>query len=191
MPDRRLDDLRSEVWRVMALGQRLHPNAWQMPSMCDQWTVSDVFAHLAADFVRYAEWLGEALKGNFEPPFEREALAADNAMILERYVGISGPERLEEFEQAANDYLVALELIDTDMPQGNPLGTITVGEQVVWATVECAIHGWDVARAIHIEWAPPESLDRLVEVWLQRRPEPLDDTVDSWSAILMASGREV
>jgi uncharacterized protein (TIGR03083 family) len=174
----------------MALGQRLHASQWSEPSMCEGWAVEDVFAHLAGDFIRYQAWLREALVGNAQTPFPRSELAADNAILLDGYAGMSGPERLEEFERAANDYLAALELVDPEMPQGNPLGTMTVSEQVAWATVECALHGWDVAAALRMHWPPPASVERLAEVWRVRRPEPLDESLDEWSAILLASGRE-
>lgn len=174
----------------MALGQRLPPSAWNAPSMCEAWTVSDVFAHLAGDFARYRTWLEAALSGVADPPFPRSGLAADNALRLESYAGVPGRDRLEEFEHAANEYLAALESVDPDLPQGNPLGTMTVGEQIDWATIECAIHGWDVAQALRLTWAPPASIDRLAEVWRARRLEPLEDTLDPWQAMLLASGRE-
>src|SRR5438093_4158765 len=157
----------------MALGQRLHPGSWKMPSMCDEWTVADVFAHLAGDFDRYRAWLNDALEGNAHPPFARGELAADNERLLHRYANVPGPDRLRAVERAANDYIGALESVDTEIPQGNPLGTMTVGEQVVWATVECAIHGWDVARALHIDWSPPACVDRPAATSRERRPAPL------------------
>jgi uncharacterized protein (TIGR03083 family) len=188
--DERLDDLRAEVWRVEALGQRLHPGAWEMPSRCDLWSISDVYAHLAGDFERYMGWLADALEGNAEPPFERGELAADNEIILERYTGVSGPERLEAFVGAANQYLRAVADVDPETPQGNPMGQITVGEQVSWATVECAIHGWDVATALGVSWPGPASADRLARIWRQRRNEPLIHD-DPWVAMLAASGRDI
>jgi uncharacterized protein (TIGR03083 family) len=188
-PDTRLDDLRGELWRVEALGQRLHADVWELPSRCDLWTVSDVYAHLAGDFERYLVWLNAARAGESDPPFSRGELAADNEIILERYVGLPGPERLRAFELAASEYVNAVAEVDPDMPQGNPLGTITVGEQVVWATVECAIHGWDVATAVGMDWPAPSSVDRLAEVWRRRRVEPLLGD-DPWEAMLVASGRE-
>jgi uncharacterized protein (TIGR03083 family) len=186
--DERFNDLSAEIWRVMALGQRLHPGDFDRPSKCEGWLVSDVFAHLAGDFKRYRDWLLAAIAGDADPPFERAELATDNEMLLERFAGLDGKQRLEAFEEAANEYLAEVANIDPDLPQGNPLGTMTVGEQVVWATVECAIHGWDVAAALGIEWSPPDSLPRLAETWRARRPEPLGDG-DPWEEILIASGR--
>jgi uncharacterized protein (TIGR03083 family) len=188
-PDRRLDDLRAEVWRVEALGQRLHADAWDKPSRCERWTISDVFAHLAGDFERYLVWLDAARNGVSDPPFARSELAADNEMILERYTGMTGDERLEAFESSAGAYLTAVAEVDPLLPQGNPMGTITVGEQVAWATVECAIHGWDIATAVGIEWPAPASAERLADVWRRRRAEPLL-AGDPWEAMLVASGRE-
>lgn len=190
MSERRLEDLRAEVWRVMALGQRLHSDAWNEQSMCERWTVADVYAHLAGDFDRWLGWLEDAIQGRADPPFPRGELAADNEIILERYAGISGPERLLAFEEGASRYIGALAGVDPETPQGNPLGTITVGEQVVWATIECALHGWDVAEALGMNWEPPGSLDHLLTVWARRRAEPLE-AADPWTALLVASGRVV
>lgn len=188
MADQRLNDLRAETWRVMALGQRLHPPDFDRQSKCEGWTISDVFAHLAGDFERYVEWLRAAAAGEAEPPFDRTELAADNEVLLERYAGLPARDRLEAFEQAANAYINALQGVDPELAQGNPLGTMTVGEQVSWATIECAIHGWDVAAALDLDWPPPASLDRLVRVWRARRIEPLGGG-DPWEEMLLASGR--
>lgn len=185
-----IDDLRSEVARVLKLGRSLDPDEWNAPSRCEGWTVADVFAHLCGDFDRWGQWLDAALARDLTQPFALEQLAADNERLLDQYGSVDPPGLLETLERMSDDYVGRVSGVLPSVPQPHPRGTITVGDQVTWAAAECAIHGWDVATALDRMWEPPAGLPRIYNTWLHT-PLPLlpEDEADPWTAILRASGR--
>jgi uncharacterized protein (TIGR03083 family) len=185
-----IDDLRAEVTRLLKLGGSLDPDDWNEPSRCEGWTIGDVFAHLCGDFERWARWLGAALSGDLTQPFALEQLAADNAALLEQYAGVDPPHLLVALERSAGDYINRLANVLPSVPQAHPRGTITVGDQILWAASECALHGWDIATALDMTWEAPAGLPRIYNAWLHSPLPPLpEDEADPWTAILRASGR--
>ena len=185
-----IEDLRAEVRRVLALGGALDPDEWNVPSRCEGWSVADVFAHLAGDFARWGRWLDAALAGETDPPYPLDQQAADNALLLEEFVGMDPTQLLEALEARSAEYLGRAANVHPSVPQGHPRGLITVGDQIVWAAAECAIHGWDVATALERHWDAPDALPRIYNIWLRSPlPELPDDEPNPWHAILRASGR--
>lgn len=185
-----IEDLRAEVRRLLKLGGMLHPQDWNEASRCEGWTVADVFAHLCGDFERWDSWLDAALAGDLAEPFPLDQLAADNTLRLDAYAGIDPPGLLEALERVSGVYIRRAGRVLPSVPQPHPRGTITVGDQIVWAAAECAIHGWDVASALDLHWDPPKALPNIYNTWLRTPLPPMpEDEPDPWKAILRASGR--
>lgn len=187
MPGPAIDAVRAEAARVLALGRSLGPTEWSAPSRCDGWTVSDVVGHLAGDCDRFREWLTDAEHGVLVPPFPPEQFRADNAMLLEKLTGVTGPQRLAAFETACDRWLERADALDPATPQRHPRGTITVGQQLWLAAGEFAIHGWDIADALGRIWEPPVALSDIVAAW-SSIVVPVRDG-DPWIMLLRAGGR--
>lgn len=182
-----LESVRAEAARVIALGRSLDPTDWSAASRCEGWTVSDVYAHLAGDCDRFREWLADAERGVLVPPFPPEQFRADNAMLLETFTGVTGPQRLAAFETAFDKWIERAAALDPSTPQRHPRGTITVESQLWLAGGEFAIHGWDVADALGRAWDPPAAIEGIVAAW-SSIVAPVRDG-DPWLALLRAAGR--
>ncbi|MDQ1712932.1 MAG: hypothetical protein QOE45_2382 [Frankiaceae bacterium] len=131
-----------------------------LPTRCVPWTVTDVTRHLAATFERFVAMLEQGRRGNFSPPFPREALDTENLRAVEQFTG--DPDA--RLRAAAETFLDLA--TDPDEPMPHQLGVVPVGVQTLFGLADLAIHHDDVARAAGGAYQPaPEVVETLVAAY--------------------------
>lgn len=122
----------------------VRPEQWAQPTPCPPWSVRDLVQHLVLGQLLFARLLaGESL----------EAVAA---MRAEDHLGddpVAAYRRsCEVLLEAAADPEVA------GRPVQVPIGTMPGAAAVHLRTVECLVHGWDLARATGRPFEVPDEL---------------------------------
>jgi uncharacterized protein (TIGR03083 family) len=176
-------ELLAAVWEGWAaLGARLDPDAWDVPTRCEGWTVLDVTAHVSqgvsglgalADSRRVdgdadhpsPGALMRALKPN---PELAASIAAKNADLARRDGQAHAPaeliERLERGARQARD-LASMDPTTTVDYFGHGTTTIAVAVQI--RVIEGVVHMLDVAEALRLQPVPlPEGALRRTAVLL-------------------------
>ncbi|MDH3756037.1 MAG: maleylpyruvate isomerase N-terminal domain-containing protein [Acidimicrobiia bacterium] len=115
---------------------------WARPA-CGEWDRGDTVRHLCAVVSWYHSWLDRALAGDSSPPFHPDEFEPRNQAGVEERKGLTGPEAVIEFEQAAGFYLDRAQ-DHWGVAFGFPLGSVTVGEHVGVAAAEWHLHAWDL-----------------------------------------------
>ncbi|AZU01392.1 maleylpyruvate isomerase family mycothiol-dependent enzyme [Brevibacterium linens] len=123
------DLIHTERARLADLLSTLEPEQWALATLCADWTVEQVVAHLsvAANTGRWA-WIRSIVRAGFDP-------AKHNARLLERSLGGSPEETLAKFHSS-----ISLTIAPTkDFPA-------FLGEVIV--------HGQDIARPLELDLIP-------------------------------------
>ena len=123
------DLIHTERARLADLLTTLEPEQWALATLCADWTVEQVVAHLsvAANTGRWA-WIRSIARAGFDP-------AKHNARLLERSLGGSPEETLAKFHSS-----ISLTIAPTkDFPA-------FLGEVIV--------HGQDIARPLELDLIP-------------------------------------
>lgn len=123
------DLILTERARLADLLSTLEPEQWALATLCADWTVEQVVAHLsvAANTGRWA-WIRSIVRAGFDP-------AKHNARLLERSLGGSPEETLAKFHSS-----ISLTIAPTkDFPA-------FLGEVIV--------HGQDIARPLELDLIP-------------------------------------
>ena len=123
------DLIHTERARLADLLTTLEPEQWALATLCADWTVEQVVAHLsvAANTGRWA-WIRSIVRAGFDP-------AKHNARLLERSLGGSPEETLAKFHSS-----ISLTIAPTkDFPA-------FLGEVIV--------HGQDIARPLELDLIP-------------------------------------
>ena len=123
------DLIHTERARLADLLSTLEPEQWALATLCADWTVEQVVAHLsvAANTGRWA-WIRSIVRAGFDP-------AKHNARLLERRLGGSPEETLAKFHSS-----ISLTIAPTkDFPA-------FLGEVIV--------HGQDIARPLELDLIP-------------------------------------
>lgn len=122
----------------------LTPEQWIARSMCENWRVRDVAAHLAAaGSTTTARWLVNMACSGFNT-------GRHNERLLRKQLGASPRQTLENFNRTAAKSIA-------------PLNSVTglLGEVVV--------HGQDIAKALDVPLAPdPQALRAVAEFFASR-----------------------
>ena len=121
--------IHTERARLADLLSTLEPEQWALATLCADWTVEQVVAHLsvAANTGRWA-WIRSIVRAGFDP-------AKHNARLLERSLGGSPEETLAKFHSS-----ISLTIAPTkDFPA-------FLGEVIV--------HGQDIARPLELDLIP-------------------------------------
>lgn len=129
--------IHAERARLLNLLEGLEPDQWRARTLCADWSVDDVIAHLsaAADTGRWA-WIRSIVTAGFNP-------AKHNSRLLSRYQGRTPEETLETYRS-----LVGATTVPTrDYPA-------FLGEVIV--------HGQDIAQPLGLPLTP--SHGALLEV---------------------------
>ena len=123
------DLIHTERARLADLLSTLEPEQWALATLCADWMVEQVVAHLsvAANTGRWA-WIRSIVRAGFDP-------AKHNARLLERSLGGSPEETLAKFHSS-----ISLTIAPTkDFPA-------FLGEVIV--------HGQDIARPLELDLIP-------------------------------------
>jgi uncharacterized protein (TIGR03083 family) len=153
------------------------------PSLCPGWTVSQVTAHLAATFTRFADQLAKSRGGDLSPPFAPGELAAENARALAR----SGDDPRAALRAAAGRFLAMV--AGPAEPMAHQRGPIPVALQVLFGLNELAVHHYDVTAPSGPGYRPPDDVLALL-AQMHERINGLPPGQDLWSRILRQTGRD-
>lgn len=137
--------------RVHRVGER----QWDLPTPCTEWDVRDLVDHLVTEQLWAPHLLAGATLEEVGDRFDGDVLGDDPIATWERAAG----DAREAFTAAG-----ALDgTIHTTM------GEIPALEYTRQMTIDLAVHGWDLARAIGAdERLDPELVAALFEVWEPR-----------------------
>ncbi len=151
-------------------------------SLCPAWTVSQVTAHLAATFARFADQLAKSRGGDLSPPFPPDGLTAENLRAVAAFSG--DPVRTL---QAEADRFLGM-VADPAEPMAHQRGPVPAGLQVLFGLSELAVHHYDVTAPFGPGYRPPDPvLDLLLD--MHGRLATLPDGTDPWDRILRLTGR--
>ncbi len=129
-----------ECWTSSsALGARLTAEQWSAPSLCPDWTVQGVFAHLTAIEEVLLGWWPT---GPTDPPpfaaipgIHAELTAASTDTVIERFDSIVGRRRVE---------LAAMDDTAFATPCMTPVGPATYGRFMAIRVFDCWVHERDI-----------------------------------------------
>jgi uncharacterized protein (TIGR03083 family) len=132
----------------------LDGNQWRRPTLCGDWVVEDVVAHLTAGAsVGTVRWLASILAARFDPDLHNQRRLAEHR-------GRTPSETLDRFRQAVTST------------------TAPTGHTAAWLG-EVVVHGQDIRRVLGLERTPPVgAVTEVARFYAQR-----DFTVAGHSAI--------
>ncbi|RZS40793.1 uncharacterized protein (TIGR03083 family) [Herbihabitans rhizosphaerae] len=171
---------RGELRRYLDAVADLDPS---VPTVCTQWTVSGLTAHLAATFRRFGDMLERGRAGSMRPPFAPEELSGENLRAVREFTG----DPVSALDVAAGSFLDAVRSPEELMPHQR--GPIPVALQVMFGLNELAVHHDDLAPATGVRYRPGNK----IEVALAGMYDAVFDLPggdDPWFRLLRATGRE-
>jgi len=191
-------DALAAVWRCWAdVGQRLPADAWELPSRCEGWTVTDLYAHHSfvpvviamaepsSDGAASSMTAVDVLRGFNQPDGLAHQMAGT---VKERAVedarSVGREELVARFTDAAGRAVDALRAAEPSMgvPWPGVSGALRLGEAVRIILMEATVHLLDVVRAVGEEPAvPPPALRETVDL--------LADLADPVAFVEVATGR--
>jgi uncharacterized protein (TIGR03086 family) len=125
--------LREAMHLTGRLVEGVRPDQWTAPTPCAEWTVRDLVQHLVYGQVAFARLLGGE-------PLEAVAPAAREDHL--------GDDAAAAYRRSCDALLAAVaEPGVLERPVRVPVGTVPGAVAVHLRTVECLVHGWDLARA--------------------------------------------
>ena len=192
------DLIHTERARLADLLSTLEPEQWALATLCADWTVEQVVAHLsvAANTGRWA-WIRSIIRAGFDP-------AKHNARLLERHLGATPEETLARFRDSitktvapTKDFQAFLgEVIvhgqDIARPLGldlNPDDTATIEVARYFAAKDFAVNSRTLVKELRLSavdadfesGSGPEVTGRLLDLVMAMagRPEVLTDLTGS------------
>lgn len=110
-------------------------DAWQLPTPCDQWNVTQVLQHAAGDQLAYASKLTGGPGPTYDPFAPSGTLDAAPADLLDPAL------------TSAASAFAAIDPSDQEVPVPLPPFTLPARLAVEAAALDAAIHAWDIAVA--------------------------------------------
>jgi uncharacterized protein (TIGR03086 family) len=129
---------------------------WDDPTPCEEWTVRDLVNHLVGEQL----WAPHLLAGE----------TLDD--VGDRYDGdVLGDDPVAAWERTSRQARAAfLRPGAVDGTVHTSMGELPAEEYTHQMTIDLAIHGWDLARAIDAdEQLDPRLVEELYEIWEPRR----------------------
>jgi uncharacterized protein (TIGR03083 family) len=159
------------------------PGVAAQPSLCPAWTVSQVTAHLAETFARFAALLAQSRRGDLSPPFPPAELSAQNLRAVQDFEG----DPAAALREQAGRFLG--QVADPGELMAHQRGPVPVSLQVLFGLNELAVHHYDVTAPRGPGYRPPDDVITLLTV-LHSRLGALPAGGDPWPRVLAATGRE-
>lgn len=166
---------------VEAVGAR-----WDAPTPCTDWSVRDLVNHLTAEQL----WASELLAGR------------TIAEVGDQFAGdVLGDDPVTAWRTAITAAVAAFAAAGTHgLTVELSVGTRAAHEYLDEMVTDLAIHGWDLATALHVdETIDPPTVDRLLIEWTGRAadlprplfgdPLPSEPTDDPQTKLLAIFGR--
>lgn len=122
-----------EALRTAVLG--VDPEAWDRPTPCDRWTVTQVLQHAVGDQLAYAAAI-TGQPGPTEDPF------APSGHLDRPAIGL-----LEHALLAASAAWATIDPAAAAVPTPLPHGALPALTAVGACALDAAVHGWDIATA--------------------------------------------
>jgi uncharacterized protein (TIGR03083 family) len=155
----RVQLLRAESQRIAQYLRTLPAEAWTRQSICPQWQVADIVAHLVGVAEFYAGNITRGLQGNAAPPAGRPpagvltgAAAAEG--IAQRSIEARkslGDRLLSTFESTGEhlcQVIAALKPDERQTPCYHPGGIVTAQNFIGLRIKELALHEWDIRASL-------------------------------------------
>jgi uncharacterized protein (TIGR03083 family) len=158
------------------------PGLAGLPTLCPAWTVSQLTAHLAETFARFAAQLAKSRGGDLSRPFEPGALPAENLRAVQDFEGDPAAALREQAGRFLGMVAGPAELM------AHQRGPIPVSLQVLFGLNELAVHHYDVTAPRGPGYRPPDDVLTLLTA-MHGRLGALPDGDDPWRRILAATGR--
>lgn len=158
------------------------PAVQVLPTRCPPWTVTDLTAHLAATFRRFADQLDKARAGNLDAPFPPDQLPAENLRAVRDFRGDAARELIEQVHRFLDSVGRA------DEPIGHQRGPIPAGLQVMFGLNELAVHHDDLAHAAGSSYRPCGDVVAALAT-MYRAVHGMPTGPDPWACLLQATGR--
>jgi uncharacterized protein (TIGR03083 family) len=159
-----------------------NPAIQALPTRREPWTVTDLSAHLAATFRRFADQLERARAGNLGAPFGSGELTSENLRAVRDFRG----EPRSELAMRADRFLTSIDAVDEVI--GHQFGPIPVGLQVMFGLVELTIHHDDLAHATGGSYRPSSAVAAAM-AGTYHAIFGLPSGSDPWAFLLRATGR--
>ena len=135
--------LKESFGAIERLGADLGPAEWETPSLCPDWTVRDVFEHLASIENALVSWLPDTVDS--PPPFRlatdfaNEVAGLDGPAFMERVRGVFGGRRQD---------LEHLDPGDLARPSWTPVGPGTYGRFMEIRIFDFWVHERDISTPL-------------------------------------------
>ncbi|MFG2722169.1 TIGR03086 family metal-binding protein [Streptomyces sp. NPDC048416] len=116
------------------------------PTPCSAWTLADLLAHMTAQHRGFAA--AAAGRGGEAEPWR---------------VVPAGPEAVKDYAAACDLVVDAFAAVDSaergfDLPEFGAGAAFPAGRAIGFHFIDYVVHGWDVARALGLPYAPPPGL---------------------------------
>ncbi|MBO3741590.1 DinB family protein [Actinoplanes flavus] len=182
------DDVREAADLAIATLRAATDRDWHIPAAGLTWTCWETIEHIADDLFAYAAPLtpGNPSRDTYVPFGWRRNREGGPALTVYAEDG-AGPEGLIQVLDSSAGLLAAVVAVTpADRRTFHPYGVSDPSGFAAMGVVETLAHMHDVARALHLEWTPPEDLcDRALRRLFRDAPTG----PGRWATLLWATGR--
>ena len=162
-----LADLAGQHTELWSLLESLDEPAWQRPSPCDGWDITDVVLHLhQTDELALA-----SLRGELSPDLAEFMRAGGDSSVDDAAAasvvharGGSGPDVGARWYESAARVRFAFDGVDPSTRLQWIVGRLSARTLAATRLAECWIHTGDVANALGVELAPTERLRHIARL---------------------------
>lgn len=179
---------RDGIAAIVDLANSMDQQAWTNPTPCDGWNAKDLAGHLVAVTSVWHQTLDDAEQGRTEPRWTFPELEDHLERQLRNLPDTSGPNRIQDFAEAAHSWLDRVLVIDPSLLVPHPVQylcavPLTTARLAWMAGMEWHIHAWDLAQAMESDYRSDHA-GSILEALVAVRGIMLPDTVDPWTTLL-------